>query len=487
MNILKVAAGTLCGVTGGMSQIEIRVDENRIGQLVIVGSGMPAHRAQETKVRVVSALRQAGYKLKNTVTVNVPGTLPGVQYIGLDLTITVGILAAHGIVPKDSLSNRLFLAELSLDGLLRPISGVLPVVAANALTTEVIVARANGDEVAMVKGACGLIAESLGDVVGFLNGASTLTSICPAVDTPAVHEIDLLDVAGQAHVKRAMEIAAAGGHSLLMVGAPGSGKTMLARRMTTILPPMTKAESLETTVNHSVAGLARRLPGIIAQRPFRAPHHTCSTAALVGGGSNPRPGEVSLAHNGVLFIDELPEWRRDVLEGLQQAVRNKEIDLRHGVVYPANFQAVYAMNPCPCGYLMDTRHKCSCTPNEVFRYRNRIKDVAETAEIHVETPAIPFRDLTTAGKGESSATVRERIIAARAILAKAPKGDPKTPAESSRLLEAAIDRLGLSTKALKTILRVAQTIAALDGMEEIRTTHVAEALQYRLLDRKNNS
>lgn len=488
-NVIKVKVGTLCGVTGGTQDIEVTTEQG-ISQLILCASGMPEHRIQETKVRVWSALRQAGYKPKSTVVVNIPMIDKGTQYVGMDLAIVMGILAAHGIVSVDSLSNRLFLAELSLDGLLRPVNGVLPVVASVAADMEVIVARANADEVSLVKGACGLIANDIGSIVGFLAGQNTLTPVCPAPEASvATDGIDMADVAGQAHVKRALEIAAAGGHSILMIGAPGSGKTMMARRLGTILPPMTDAETLETTINHSVAGLMHHRKGLVMQRPFRAPHHTCSSAALIGGGINPHPGEVSLAHNGVLFIDELPEWRREVLESLSQAAECQEVDFRHGVTYPAKFQTVYAMNPCPCGYSMDSRHTCTCTPNEVSRYRNRIKATSDLAEIHVEAPAIPFRDLATKDqrRGESSATIRERVIAARALLAKQDlTKEPKIPDESKRLLEAAVDRLGISMPAVTVILRLARTIAALDGSEVIRTVHVAEAIQYRLLDRTSN-
>ncbi|HNU69317.1 MAG TPA: YifB family Mg chelatase-like AAA ATPase [Myxococcota bacterium] len=501
---VKVTSGVLAGIDGMMVDVEVDM-HGGVGHFDIVG--LPEASVRESRVRVTSALRQLGHRITSRwITVNLaPADLrkTGSLY---DLPIAVGVLACMDEIPVAATEGRMFVGELSLDGELRPVPGVLPMAAAarEAGMAEILVPIENAREAAVVSGIRTIPTPDLTSLIRYLAGD---LSIEPAASGPPevtrTQTPDLADVRGQAHVKRALEIAAAGRHNLLMIGPPGCGKTMLARRIVSILPPMTYDESLETSRIYSVAGLLRHRGGLITDRPFRTPHHGASSPSIVGGGSNPRPGEVSLAHNGVLFMDELPEWKREVLEVLRQPLEEREVTIsrvRYGVSFPADFLLIASMNPCPCGYLGDSRHECSCTSTEIARYRSRVSGpLLDRIDLQVEVSPVPFRELSSKASGSGSIDAAERVMAAAAIQARRFKGSGvlfngrmdssgvrrncAVPTEAESLLEHSMDRLGLSARALDRILKVARTIADLDGSERIRTEHVAEAIQYRMLDR----
>ena len=466
--------------------------------------GLAAGAVAEARIRVLAAVRNCGVELPSKrVVVNLAPADLRKDGAGLDLPIAVALLAASHELPPAALEGILFLGELSLSGEVRPVRGVLPVAMAarRAGARALVVPEANGLEAAVVEGLTVHAVRHLAQIVAWACGTAPLPPLPAATPPPeAPPALDLCEVAGQEVAKRALEVAAAGGHNLLFFGPPGGGKTMLARRMPGLLPPLEFDEALEATVVHSVAGLTRHR-GLLSERPFRAPHHSITDAGLVGGSSPPRPGEVSLAHHGVLFLDELPEFRRHVLESLRQPAEDGEVTLVRAarcVTYPASFALVAAMNPCPCGHHGDLTKRCRCTTAELLLYRRRISGpLLDRIDLHVDVPAVPPGLLGAAGNRPSSAEVRQRVARVRALSAsrcgaarvnarlRGPQlrrhcqPDP----EGRRLLTATMERLGLSARAHDKVLRVARTIADLGESEGVRYLHVAEAIQYRGLDR----
>ena len=507
--LARIHSAALVGIDAVPCEVE--VDVARGGQERSVVVGLPDTAVKESIERVRSALANCGYPLpQSSSVINLaPADLKkeGPSY---DLPIALGMLCAQGVLQSPKLEKTVIIGELALDGRVRTVKGVLAtaIMARDQQFTTVIVPADNAAEAAVVTELEVVPVSSLTEAAAYLAGALPLEPVVIDIDAAfaraAVYEDDFVDVKGQESAKRALAIAAAGNHNVLMIGPPGSGKTMLTRRLPTILPPLTLAESLETTRVYSAMGMLKKGQSLLAIRPVRSPHHSASGPSLVGGGSLPKPGELSLAHNGLLFLDEFPEFKRTVLETIRQPLEENSVTVARAagtLTFPANIMLVAAMNPCPCGYLTDPKRKCKCSPNQVEKYLGRISGpLIDRIDIHIEVPAVPYRDLSSDRDGTSSTAMREQVIKARRIQTERFSG--KAPYTNARMnsrqvrahckldepgkqyIKQAVYEMGLSARAHDKVLKIARTLADLEACPDIQAHHVAEAIQYRRLDRK---